>query len=359
MSHVDPRIAQMKFANRKPVGNLGDPRLRYNYLNREIGTLPPDNRESFRWVSELAYKNIHRIVTRGWCTTELAEAGYGITDFIFINWQARIPLIEEKAVLDYCMILGLEDGLSNPALIARLIVRGKSYLTQACGGSILAFGHAYASYDATGKMFAKYVAKVEEGMSLDEAAKLCVKECQKEIHFGISKLYAKDPAPRKLLDFAEKKLSAVSSIKKMAYIPFVNALEKAAKAELGNDMCVDMIGALSACMCDLGFTSDGAWVLMAVTRAIAAGAHGLEEMEREGQDVLGQTLTPKEWYDGPADRPVPSLKERESIAGSQYQTPQEWRAAWETKKALKGTGYSVDFVIEDPKKAAMKQHKHK
>jgi hypothetical protein len=356
MTHVDPRIEQMKFANRKPVGNLADPRLRYNYLNREIGTLPPDNRESFRWVSELAYKNIHRIVTRGWCTTELAEAGYGIVDFLFINWQARIPLIEENAVLNYAMILGLEDGLSNPALIARLIVRGKSYLTQACGGSILAFGHAYASYDSTGKMLGKYVAKVEEGMSLDEAAKLCLKECKNEIHFGINKLYLKDPAPRKLLNFAEKKLSAISSIKKMQYIPFINALEKAAKAELG-DVCIDMIGSMSAVMSDLGFTSDGAWVLMAVTRAIAAGAHGLEEMEREGQDVLGQTLTPKEWYDGPADRPVPSLDDRKSIAGGQYQTPQEWRDAWKQKTALKGTGYSVDFVIDDPKKAAMKQHK--
>ncbi|MCL2293787.1 MAG: hypothetical protein FWC36_02825 [Spirochaetes bacterium] len=352
----DDRIAQMKFAQRKPHGNLADPRLRYDYLNREIGTLPPDTeREPFRWVSELAYKNIHRIVTRGWCTTELAEAGYGIVDYLFINWQARIPLEEERDVLDYCMVLGLEDGLSNPALIARLITRGKSYLTQACGGSVLAFGHSFASYDSTGKMILKYVGKVEEGMSLDEAAKLCVQECKKEAHFGISKLYAKDPTPKKLLDYAEKKLA---SIKKLRYVPFMKALEKAAKAE-DSALCVDMIGALSATMLELEFTADGAWVLMGVTRAFAAGAHGLEEMEREGNDVLGQVLTPKEWYDGPADRPVPSLAERKGLAGAQSQEPKEWQANWKKRQELKGTGYSVDFVIEDPKKAAMKQHKKK
>lgn len=354
VKHSDDRIAQMKFVKRPTLGNLADPRLKYDYTNREIGTLPPDNRESFKWVSEVAYKNIHRIVTRGYDTTELVEAGYGVCDVLFIDFQARIPLLEEKAVLDYCMVLGLEDGLSNPALVARLIARGKSYVTQACGGSVLAFGHSYASYDATGKMIVKYASKVEEGMSLADAAKLCIQECKDQDHFGISTLYAKDATPKKLLDFAEKTLSAV---KKIRYVSFMKELDKQAKAALGADYGVDMIGALSAAMLECEFSSDGAWCLMSVCRSFAAGAHAIEEMERESVDVLGQTLTPKEWYDGPADRPVPTQAERSGFKGGQAQTPQEWRALWKKNEGLKGSGYSIPYVIEDPRKASVTKKK--
>ena len=101
---------------KKLPGNLYDKRLMYDYENREFGTMPPDNkRQPFRWTSEIAYKNIHRIVARGYDTTELVEAGYGLADVLFIDFQSRIPLIEEAQMLHYVMILALEDGLSSPA----------------------------------------------------------------------------------------------------------------------------------------------------------------------------------------------------------------------------------------------------
>jgi len=352
VKHSDDRIGQMKFVKRPTIGNLASPKLKFDYTNREIGTLPQDNREGFKWVSEVAYKNIHRIVTRGYDTTELVEAGYGTCDIIFIDYQARIPLKEEKDVLEYVMILGLDDGLSNPALMARLVARGKAYVTQACGASVLAFGHSYASYDATGKMLAKYAAKVEEGMSLSDAAKLCVKECKYEDHFGVSDLYTKDPAPRRLLDFAEKKLKGV---KKLRYIPLMKEIVKAAKAEIGY-VEADMIGAMSTAMLELEFSSDAAWCIMAVTRSFAGGCHAMEEMEREDLDVLGKTLTPKEWYDGPADRPVPATSSRPA-KGTQYQTVNEWKEGWKEMERLKGSGYSIPYLIEDPRKASVSKKK--
>jgi hypothetical protein len=118
-----------------------------------------------------------------------------------------------------------------------------------------------------------------------------------------------------------------------------------------------MIGALSAAMLELEFSSDGAWCIMSVTRAFAAGCHAIEEMEREGLDVLGQTLTPKDWYDGPADKPVPSLQERSGYKGGQAQTAKEWQKAWKEKEALKGSSYSIKFVIEDPRKASVSKKK--
>ncbi len=49
-------------------------------------------------------------------------------------------------MLNYVMILALEDGLSMPAALSRIVAQSKTFLTQACGASILAFGHAYGAY---------------------------------------------------------------------------------------------------------------------------------------------------------------------------------------------------------------------
>ena len=226
----DERIAKMAHQQRRPIGNLANPNLLFDYTNREIGTLPDDNRAHFQWVSEVAYKNIHRIVTRGYDTTELVEAGYGVMDVLFIDFQARIPLVEERKVLDYCCLVGLEDGLSNPALIARIVARGKSYLTQAAGASVFAFGEAYGAFKSFGYMLEKYFNKIaEEGLSMADAAALCVKECYHEAHFGINEFYVKDPTPKHLLDYAKKTLAGKRELK---YIPFLEAVVKAAQAEI-------------------------------------------------------------------------------------------------------------------------------
>ena len=64
---------------------------------------------------------------------------------------------------------------------------------------------------------------------------------------------------------------------------------------------------------------------------------------------MGQDLTPKEDYDGPPDRPVPPLKDRDHIAGSALtRTPDEWKEAFEERKSISGSGYSIVEEIEDP-----------
>ena len=51
--------------------------------------MPQDSKRApFQWVSEVAYKNVHRIVTRGYDTTELMEEGYGVIEVLFVDYQA-------------------------------------------------------------------------------------------------------------------------------------------------------------------------------------------------------------------------------------------------------------------------------
>ncbi|MEE8541715.1 MAG: citrate/2-methylcitrate synthase [Desulfobacterales bacterium] len=328
------------------MGALDDPRLRYDYKNREHGTVAPDTkREQFRWVSEVAYKNVHRIVTRGYDTTELVEAGYGIADVIFIDYQARIPLEEEAKMLNYIMILSLEDGLSAPAAMSRIIASSKTYLTQAAGGSILAFGHAYGAYCAFGSMLDKYLeAGKEQGQSVAAIAETLVKENINDEALGVSDLMLKDPAAKRMIARAEK-LGVAGK-----YIALMKEIVKAAQNSCAVPVDIDMLGAMGATMLDLGFSPESTWAVLAVTRAFGAGAHYCEEVEREDYHRLGQDLTPKESYDGPEDRPVPTQAERyQTVRPGTHRTPQEWKDALAEKKKLKGSGWAIEEKIDDPR----------
>ncbi len=330
--------------NKKVVGNLGDERMPFDYSTREYGTVPPDDRDPFRWVSEVAYKNVHRIVARGYDTTELVEQGYGLVDILFVNLQSRIPLIEEDQMLNYVMIMSLEDGLSLPAAISRIVAQSKTFLTQACGASILAFGHAYGAYSAFGNMLIDYLARVEkEGKTLAGVAELLVQEHLDDEALGVSGLMIKDPAAKRMFARAEK-LGVAGK-----YIAFTKEIVKAAQKINKESVDLDMLGATGATMMDLGFTPEATWAIIAVTRSFAAGAHYIEEVERGSYARLGQSLTPKEDYDGPADRPVPPLAERDKNAEpAQTHTIEEWKKAFEERKKTYGSGYSIVEEIEDP-----------
>ncbi len=329
------------------IGNLDSPKNPFNYSQREYGTHPLDtNRAAFQWVSEVAYKNVHRIVSRGYDTTEVMEEGYGVVDMLFIDYQARIPLIEEERMLNYVMILALEDGLSMPAVMSRMVAKSKTFLTQAAGASILAFGHAYGAYSAFGNRLEDYLSKADtEGLTLEEAAELLVKENMDDEALGVSNLMLNDPAAKRMVARAEK-LGVAGK-----FIDFTREIVKAAQKLNAEPVDLDMLGATGATMLDLGFSPEATWAILAVTRAFATGAHYIEEVERSEHCRTGQTLTPKAFYDGPEDRPVPPLSDRNKIAKSGIcSTVDEWAAAREERKKIVGSGHAIIEEIEDPSK---------
>jgi citrate synthase len=331
--------------SKKVIGNLGDPKLPYDYSTRPYGTVPKDTtRPPFQWESEVAYKNAYRIVARGYDTTELMEAGYGIVDMLFIDFQSRIPLVEEEKMLNYIMIMALEDGLSMPAILSRIVANSKTFLTQACGASILAFGHAYGAYSAFGNMLIEGLTEVEkEVKTMAEVARELTKENLGDPALGVSELMLKDPAARRMFARAEKLGVAGKGI------AFAREIVKAAQRISDKPIDLDMLGAIGATMLDMGFTPEATWAVIAITRSFGAGAHYIEEVEREEVTAQGQELTPKEFYDGPEDRPVPALAERDELAQpAQTFTVDNWKLAFEERKKLFGSGYAIIEEVEDP-----------
>lgn len=331
--------------NKKVIGNLGDPKLPYDYGSRPYGTEPIDTtRPGFQWLSEVAYKNKHRIVARGYDTTELMEAGYGLIDMQFIDFQSRIPLIEEEKMLNYILILSLEDGLSLPAILSRTVARSKTFLTQACGASILAFGHAYGAYSAFGNMLIDALDEIEqEGRPIEEVALEFTQDHLGDPALGVSDLMINDPAAKRMFARAEK--LGVSG----KHIALTKEIVIAAQQISDSPVDLDMLGAIGATMMDLGFSPEATWAIIAITRSFGAGAHYIEEVEREEMTGLGQELTPKEFYDGPEDRPVPSLDDRDKITKTaQTFDLESWKQAFEERKELHGSGFAIVEEVEDP-----------
>jgi hypothetical protein len=329
------------------VGNLGSEKNPFDYYAREYGTMPRDTKRApFQWVSEVSYKNVHRIVARGYDTTELMEEGYGVVEVLFVDYQARIPLIEEADMLNYVMIMMLEDGLSGPAAISRIVAKSKTFLTQACGASIMAFGHAYGAYSSFGNRLETYLKRAElENLTLAQAAGLLVSENGIDEALGVSGLMLKDPAAKRMIARAEKLGVAGDNI------AFMKEVVKAAQAVSSEEIDIDMLGATGAVMQDLGFSPEATWAILAVTRSFGCGAHYIEEVERGEMSRLGQQLSSKVDYDGIEERPVPPLKDRDKVAESAIcKTPEEWKARFDRMKALQGSGFSIVEEIQDPSK---------
>jgi citrate synthase len=249
-------------------------------------------------------------------------------------------------MLSYIMILCLEVGLSMPAAMSRMVARSKTFLTQACGASILAFGHAYGAFSAFGNLLLESLEKAEkDGRSPAEAADELVRENLDNEALGVSDLMLKNPAAKRLLTRAEK-LGVAGK-----YIAFYEEIVRATQEQSVKPVDVDLLGAIGATMLDLGFTPEATWAIVAITRSFGAGAHYIEEVEREGTTRFGEELSPPELYDGPPDRTIPPLAERSRIARpAQTHTLAEWKAAFEERKKLFGSGFSIIEEIEDPSK---------
>jgi len=229
-------------------------------------------------------------------------------------------------------------------MLSRTVARSKTFLTQACGASILAFGHAYGAYSAFGNMLIDALDEVEQdGTPMEDVAMELAQEYLGDPALGVSDLMLKDPAAKRMFARAEK-LGVAGK-----HIAFTKEIVKAAQQISDHPVDLDMLGAIGATMMDLGFTPEATWVILAITRSFGAGAHYIEEVEREEMTALGQELTPKEFYDGPEDRPVPPLADRDKNAKTAQTFDLEaWKQAFEERKKLHGSGFAIVEEVEDP-----------
>jgi len=306
---------------------------------------PVEGREPFRWCSTVSYKTIPNIVARGYDTTRLVEEGYGVCDILFILFQSRIPLSNEEKMLNYLTILFFDDGMSLPAVISRASSDGRSFMTQAIGAGILAFGHVYGPFQDYGYMMNEYLERAEkENKSLKEMAQILVKEylAEEKTILGLYPEHVQgDPMPYRVFKKAES-LGTAGKYHDFQ-IEIQNAVNQVREKEGKAKLHSDMVGAAGSAMLDLGFTPEATWAIVVVTRAYGCGAHVMDEMEdKSTEELYGVGLHSPEDYDGIPDRPVPPMKDREKVARPIVaRTVDDWHKTFKELKKIKGSGWSI------------------
>lgn len=306
---------------------------------------PTREKEPFRWCSTISYKTVSNIVARGYDTTRLVEEGYGIADILFILYQSRIPTSSEERMLNYLMLLFLDDGMSQPAVVSRLVADGRPLLTQAIGAGILAFGHVYGAFQDYGHMMNEYLERAErQNKNLKEIAQILVREHLEEgkTILGLYPEYVQDdPMPYRV--FSKAKSLGTADKYHNFQMEIQGAVNQTRQKEKKLKLHPNMVSAIGSAMLDLNFTPEAIWAIAIVTRAYGCGAHAVDEMEdKSTEEPYGVKLYNPEDYSGIPDRPVPQLKDRNKVAKPiLMKSVDDWHRTSEEMKKLKGSGWSI------------------
>jgi citrate synthase len=233
------------------------------------------------WRTAITTSDEKSIFIRGYDITSLMlQASF--TDVIFLLHQGRLPSNDERRLFDAILIGVCDHGPAAPsAAAARIVASGnRQSLEAAIAAGVLAMGDAHggAAYDCMQMIEENLELAQRESLSIEAVARRAVveaKSAQKRLPgMGHRVHTGKDPRTPILFDMARESGLAGKGIE------FMQALESAV-SEMIRPLPVNIDGALSAVLCDLGFTPSVGKVLFVIGRIAGVTAQVLEEYTRE------------------------------------------------------------------------------
>ena len=222
------------------------------------------------------------------------------TDIIYLLHQGCLPTTEERRLLDAILIGVSDHGPSAPsAAAARIVASGNRRSLEApVAAGILAMGDAHggAAYEC--------VRMIDEGIGLAHRESISIKDAghrmatkAKSEHRRLSglghRVHTTDPRTHELFTMARECDLAGDGI------AFMEALEEAAREQI-RSLPINIDGALSAILYDLGFSAEVAKLIFIIGRVAGVTAQVMEERTREKPMRIRIPVT----YDGPSLRKV-------------------------------------------------------
>ena len=224
------------------------------------------------------------------------------TDVIFLLHRGRLPLKEERRVLDAILIGSADHGPGSPSAAAmRTVATGNRVAPEApIAAGILAIGDAHGGAGLACMELINRGTEVaeREGVSLPIVAGRLVDEAKAagDRLPGLGhRTHSTDP--RTAVLFGMMRDANLSG----AGIDFMTALEQAA-AEKIKPLPINVDGAIAAILHDLGFPPAMGKLLFIIGRVAGLSAQLIEEYGRERPMRIKIPVV----YDGPAPRPIPS-----------------------------------------------------
>lgn len=249
------------------------------------------------WRTGITTSDETTIFIHGYDVTSLMQKAT-FTDTIFLLHQGRLPSREERALFDAILIGVSDHGPAAPsAAAARIVASGnRRSLESAVAAGVLAMGEAHggAAYDCM-QMIADGVALAgRESISLRDAARRTVAEARsggRRLPGMGHRVHTEDPRTVVLFGMARAYGVARDGV------AFMRALEEEAREQI-RPLPVNVDGALSAILFDLGFPPPVGKLVFIIGRVAGVTAQVMEEHAREKPMRVRIPVV----YDGPPPR---------------------------------------------------------
>jgi citrate synthase len=313
--------------------------LRNKYTNQKKEHVMPrkNEREPFHWQSAISYKTREKIVVRGYDVNELT-GNVTFAEALDLIWKGELPEKNVAKMVDALLVCFAEHAMSPSSASGRLVMSGAGYIIPALAGGILSIGYTHVDAheaaqtwitavelmkekDWTFEQTADYLAKGIRNKTKDEA---CVRL------FGERNVLPGWHHPQHIRDLRSPRIIELAERFGVAgdHVKFVLALENATEKYWGRRIYMNVSGAISSTLVDMGFIPDECLAFCAIARSVSITAHCVEEKIREKgwrastrskiTQPLDLVLQKPEYYDGPSDKHLPRERIEEPLTREPY-----------------------------------------
>ena len=215
---------------------------------------------------------------------------------------------------------------------------GAGYIMPALAGGILSIGYTHVdAHEAAEAWITAVQLMKDRDWTLDQTADyvasgIRTKDKDPEFVrlFGDRKVIPGWHHPQHVRDLRSPRVVELAESFGVAgdHVKFVVALENATVKYWGRKMYMNVAGAISATLVDIGFSPDECIAFCAIARSVSIVAHSVEEKTREKGwrassrskiiQPLDLALQGPEYYDGPVDRHIPEERVVEPLNRAPY-----------------------------------------
>ena len=297
----------------------------------------PAKKEPFHWQSAISYKTRERIVIRGYDVNELT-GNISFAEMLHLVWKGELPQPNVAKMIDALLVCFAEHAMSPSSASARMVMSGAGYIMPALAGGVLSIGYTHVdAHEAAATWIAAVDLMKEKNWTMEEAADFLAQGIRNKDkddafvrRFGDRKVIPGWHHPQHLRDLRSPRIIEVAERLGVAgdHVKFIVALENATEKYWGRRVYMNVAGAISATLVDMGFNPDECLAFCAIARSVSVTAHCVEEKTREKgwrassrstiTQPLDLSLQKPDYYDGPADRSLPAERIVEPLTRAPY-----------------------------------------
>ena len=294
-------------------------------------------KEPFHWQSAISYKTRERIVVRGYDVNELT-GNISFAEMLHLVWKGELPRPNVAKMVDALLVCFAEHAMSPSSASARMVMSGAGYIMPALAGGVLSIGYTHVdAHEAAATWIAAIELMKEKGWTLEETADFVAKGIRSKEkddafvrRFGDRRVIAGWHHPQHIRDLRSPRIIEVAERLGVAgdHVSFVVALENATEKYWGRKLYMNVSGAISSTLVDMGFNPDECLAFCAIARSVSITAHCVEEKTREKgwrassrstiTQPLDLALQKPDYYDGPPDRKLPQERIVEPLTRAPY-----------------------------------------